>query len=196
MKIDNFQNQNIVEFIMEYLHYPVTSEEGELNSSKFLKSLFYKPKIDIVPNNSNNLKELNQDLFKDRDAATDVKSYNIYATLPLLSFESGTAENSILFEFMSKLRDNQLVLFESIINHKFKKIKWFHAILFLLYVLMTIITFLGLFNEEKSIAFGLISIILSLIMLLYEFIMYLKLGKKTTSSQRSTTTTRSSYSLT
>lgn len=171
MKLYNYRNQDIVEFCIHYLRSEIAEHHGEIKTAGFLKQLILKGNKDIIVVRDN-LFEVNEELFKHRDKATNVEGHQVFLSLVKISTKLDTFENKTLIEFFSTLRGDQITIFEPVVDMFYIKIKWFHFLLFSLHLALSISSCLFIFAHNEDSTYFLVPIVLNAWFIIYEFLMY------------------------
>lgn len=177
LKYNNFINQDIVAFGLNYLKQEIGEYEGEVRANH---SIFdFRDKLDTIKVDKEQLKEIQgKKIFKDRDNASQIQNFSVNSTGVRLSYKSGTKINRTLFEFFGRLRDDQIISMEPLIQHKFVKIKWFHMLCFVLFAIYAYCFNNQMFTSEFKESTFWISIVLNIFFILFEIITFRDLGGK------------------
>lgn len=176
MKWRNFENEKAADFCVRVLSSKIGEVNGEVKTSRGLIGMS-RSKTEIIEVSDKKSREVQTDaIFTTNDRAIKIENHGVYSTRVKLSFDSNTSENDILFQFLGKLRDEEIPSLKVFINLKFRKIKWVHFINFLLFLPLTILLNFELLTKEKKPWIFWPAIALNLIFIGYEIITFSKLG--------------------
>lgn len=173
---EDFKNADVVNFFLHYLRFRVGSYEGEVRKTGYFLSE-EDMKGNIIKVTKEEVKDVQKRMFKDRNDAMTLRSHEVHLSMFKLSLVGGVKESSILFEFLSRLRDRQLPEVKPIIDQKFRKFKPFHISIFLFYLAYTISLNTYLFWGRNNWVFP-VAIGINIILIVYEILCLRFMGLK------------------